>query len=548
MNQKIENLLNLAIESDEETVEKTPLLNSGIDLDTGLWKLIVKYSGDISYIDDFENTSVELLLNNFAVVTTTKENIEDIAMLPEIIFVEKPKDLYFGQLEESCISTVQSPFFEENSSGLFGNGTIMAYIDSGIEFTNSVFRKADGTTKVIELLDQKTGTIYDSVKIDEALQSEYPYDIVPVRDISGHGTHVAGIGCAIATQSELIVVKLENNDTANLMRAIDYTVKRAIYYTKPMAINISIGTTYGSHDGTSLLPRYIDLVSNNARVNIIIGSGNEGAGRGHVEGILNSEKIVELAVSDFEPSLTIQIWKNYSDEFELVLESPSGTTSAVINKSQTVNKYFFEDNTVARVIYGEPKPFSQFQEILINLVSLNDYILSGIWKIKFRPVEIVDGRYDIFLPAESTLNLQTGFFEPSPYVTLTIPSTASAAITVGAYNSNTLSYADFSGRGYTRVLNQVKPDIVAPGVDIISVSLRGGMEVRSGTSMATPFVTASAALLMEWGIVRNNDEYLYGEKLKAYLIKGARQLRGEPTPSRRTGWGALCLAQSIPRK
>ncbi len=39
--------------------------------------------------------------------------------------------------------------------------------------------------------------------------------------------------------------------------------------------------------------------------------------------------------------------------------------------------------------------------------------------------------------------------------------------------------------------------------------------------MAAPFVTGAAALLMEWGIVRGNDLYMYGDKLKASLIKGA---------------------------
>jgi hypothetical protein len=65
--------------------------------------------------------------------------------------------------------------------------------------------------------------------------------------------------------------------------------------------------------------------------------------------------------------------------------------------------------------------------------------------------------------------------------------------------------------------------------------------------MATPFVTGSAALLMQWGIVQKNDPYLYGEKLKSYLINGARQLKVENIyPNRTLGYGALCLERSIP--
>ena len=122
---------------------------------------------------------------------------------------------------------------------------------------------------------------------------------------------------------------------------------------------------------------------------------------------------------------------------------------------------------------------------------------------------------------------------PSEETTLTIPSTAARVITVGAYDGYFDRAAAFSGRGYTRETNQVKPDLVAPGVDITSCAPGGGYVTRSGTSMAAPFVTGGAALLMQWGIVDKNDPYLYGEKMKAYLIKGARRLpamRNYPNP------------------
>ena len=152
----------------------------------------------------------------------------------------------------------------------------------------------------------------------------------------------------------------------------------------------------------------------------------------------------------------------------------------------------------------------------------------------------------MWLPDQISLNQNTRFNVPSPENTLTIPSTSNLAISVGGYNENTFSYAEFSGRGFTRLTNQIKPDIVAPAVNILSAAPNGGLTVKSGTSMATPFVTGSAALLMEWGIVNKNDEYLYGQKLKSYLVKGARGLKGEQIPSEKQGFGALCLRDSIP--
>ena len=106
----------------------------------------------------------------------------------------------------------------------------------------------------------------------------------------------------------------------------------------------------------------------------------------------------------------------------------------------------------------------------------------------------------------------------------------------------------YSGTEAVLLLSQVKPDLVAPGVEIMSCAPGGGYQVRTGTSMATPFVTGSAALLMQWGIVNGNDAYLYGEKMKAYLIRGARKLPGFTAyPNPVLGWGALCTANSIPR-
>jgi subtilisin family serine protease len=128
-------------------------------------------------------------------------------------------------------------------------------------------------------------------------------------------------------------------------------------------------------------------------------------------------------------------------------------------------------------------------------------------------------------------------------------------MTVGAYNTVYDAYADFSGRGYADrertvgvvTAGLVKPDFVAPGVGVLAPDLYGGYTPVTGTSFATPIAAGAAALLMEWGIVRGNDPFLYGEKVKAYLRSGARPLRGETEyPNERVGFGALCLTDSLP--
>lgn len=167
-----------------------------------------------------------------------------------------------------------------------------------------------------------------------------------------------------------------------------------------------------------------------------------------------------------------------------------------------------------------------------------------MWRINFIPDKIRTGFFDMWLPAAASLNPKTGFTRPDSSLTYTVPSTSSNVITVGSYNAATNTPSPFSGRGYVTQSESgiaVKPDIVAPGENV-RIDER---TIVSGTSYAVPFVTGASALLMEWGIVRGNDLFLYGEKLKAHLIKGSLPLNGMNIPDDVTGWGKMCMAQSI---
>ena len=177
---------------------------------------------------------------------------------------------------------------------------------------------------------------------------------------------------------------------------------------------------------------------------------------------------------------------------------------------------------------------------------MDDYVNSGEWNIILVPEQIVTGRFEMWLPASYTLNEGTAFFYPTEELTLTIPSTASRVLTVAAYDADTMSYADFSGRGRKSQNNQ-KPDLAAPGVNVVSVQGEEGYASFTGTSFAAPFASGGAALLMEWGITEKNDLFLYGEKAKAFLRRGARELPGyDSWPNNQLGYGALCIRDSIP--
>lgn len=560
--QKLENLLNISLQATKEEREKSEELGIGYDPEQNTWELIVRYTGSLDGLRiRYPQIRIRELLNQYAVLIVPETLVDAVSQETVIEYVEKPKQLYF-ELQTgkaaSCINAVQQGM--NNPFGLFGKGTIVAVIDTGIRAESMEFRNADGSTRILNIWDQTTGTEYDRSRIDEALQNETKDTAdIPGADVLGHGTQVAAIACGssgVAAQADILVVKLglaaKNGfpRTTQLMEALDYVVRKAIDYGKPLAVNISFGNNYGDHTGSSLLENFINDIADSWKCSICIGSGNEGLGAVHTGGTLTEdmEETVELAVSSYETGLSIQIWKDYWDDIAVEIIAPSGRNLGRIQENSRVSRIRYEDMELL-TYFGEPSPFRIRQEIYIDMIPQTVYIQSGLWKLRLIPRSIRNGRYDMWLPAQGALNFGTGFTSPDSASTFTIPSAAAKAVTVGAYDAGTGSAAPFSGQGYIVEIGgslMVKPELAAPGVNVLVPSVSGMVRV-SGTSYATPFVTGSAALLMEWGIVRGNDAFLYGEKLKAYLIKGAEPLAGAAVPDTQTGWGRLCLKNSLPQ-
>ena len=560
--QKLENLLNISLQATKEEREKSEELGIGYDPEQNTWELIVRYTGSLDGLRiRYPQIRIRELLNQYAVLIVPETLVDAVSQETVIEYVEKPKQLYF-ELQAgkavSCINAVQQGM--NNPFGLFGKGTIVAVIDTGIRAESMEFRNADGSTRILNIWDQTTETEYDRSQIDEALQNETKDTAgIPGADVLGHGTQVAAIACGssgVAAQADILVVKLglaaKNGfpRTTQLMEALDYVVRKAIDYGKPLAVNISFGNNYGDHTGSSLLENFINDIADSWKCSICIGSGNEGLGAVHTGGTLteDTEETVELAVSSYEMGLSIQIWKDYWDDIAVEIIAPSGRNLGRIQENSRVSRIRYEDMELL-TYFGEPSPFRIRQEIYIDMIPQTVYIQSGLWKFRLIPRSIRNGRYDMWLPAQGALNFGTGFTSPDSASTFTIPSAAAKAVTVGAYDAGTGSVAPFSGQGYIVEIGgslMVKPELAAPGVNVLVPSVSGMARV-SGTSYATPFVTGSAALLMEWGIVRGNDAFLYGEKLKAYLIKGAEPLAGAAVPDTQTGWGRLCLKNSLPQ-
>ena len=583
-NEKLDSILNLSLETDEEQRAKSGILNEGYDEQTGTWEVIVKYHGDVTGLFLMTETA-DILLNGYAIIQATREQLEELVLREQIEFMEMPKGLQYDVYrakQASCVLPVVT-----GADGLGGRGVLVAVIDSGIDYLLRDFRNEAGS-RILLLWDQtlessdrgsgmySMGREFTKADIDRAIEAadrgngrmDYTAarELLPSVDDSGHGTAVAGIAAGsspaalyrgVAPESELIIVKLRGQRqnaplTTDLMRAVTYVYRKAEELGRPVVMNVSIGDTYGPHDGTSLLERFIDSVCTNGRNVICIGAGNEASSNGHTAFVPVTEERIEVAVAARERETNVQLWKNFVDECEITVEAPNGERYRVDVRRRGKQEWMIE-NTRVLIYVAPPKPFSVNEEVLFEFIPTEEYIDSGIWAFIIVPAADSQHDYHMFLPGAAVRNFGTRFVRPTPELTMTIPAFASGALTVGAYDITTNAYADFSGRGRSlgeegRIFfaTDSKPDIAAPGVGIRAPAAGGGYASFTGTSFATPIVTGSVALMMEWGIIRGNDLFLYGEKVKAYLRKGAKPLDGDSFyPNEKTGWGALCLADSF---
>ena len=251
-----------------------------------MWELIVKYSGTLEAVRQTARSVTELL-NGYAVIVIEEERIGQLAQLPEVEFIEKPKKLYFQTdvgRQVSCIDIVQ-----DMPLSLRGKGTLIGIVDSGIDYENAEFRNEDGTTRIVSLWDQSVngrppagylaGTEYTREQIDAALATEdkeVRRQMVKTSDVSGHGTAVAGIAAGngrgsegrrfrgAAPEAELIIVKMGAPReggfprTTELMRGVDYIVRKAVELRRPVAINISFG--YPLCNGSDTLDKEVSEV------------------------------------------------------------------------------------------------------------------------------------------------------------------------------------------------------------------------------------------------------------------------------------------------
>lgn len=434
---------------------------------------------------------------------------------------------------------------------------------------------ANNTTRILSIWDQSGqydidqtvpyGREYTSTDINRALNSDTPYEEVPNMDSEGHGTLMAALACGnideqndfygMAPLSSITVVKLKDAkpylksfygvsqdvkayQENDIMYAINYLEDVARKEGRPMIICIGVGTNMGDHDGKGLLENYIDIMAGFIGICVCTPAGNEVTAAHHYRDSItvnSAYKDVELRIGKNTKSFTMQLWTGGPNIVSVGFISPGGEVyekiPARLNESRTV-RFFLEPAT----IYIDYRIYAQGTgDELVEMRFFDP--APGVWIIRVYSEGVVDGLFDIWLPARNMIPEDTYFLRPDPQITIVEPSNASFAITSAGYNYRTSGLYIESSRGYTRS-GQIKPDVTAPAVEVYGPS-DGEYNYYNGTSVGNAITAGACALMMEWAIVKGNDVTMSGSVLRKYLIRGAKRSLSNVYPNPEWGYGIL---------
>lgn len=539
---------------------------------------IFEYRGSREDVERyFEEDCIQIINERYAVAYIERErNLRNQMLFDRgISYNMMPK--CFGLMDDSSMGAAGiSAVSDRQIYGYKGNGCIICVIDTGIDYTSPIFINEDGTSRILAIWDQTIeagpppemfayGAEYSREQINEALRSESPLMLVPSEDTVGHGTFLASVAAGNVVQSEgfrgaapeadILVVKLkeakpylkwiygiaddkkayQEND---IMAALAYAIQFAGRRKQPISVCIGLGTASGPHTGDLPLSQMVDSNSMATDVFISVAAGNEGNARLHYKGA-GEKSIVEFNVGMEEEILVMELWGQAPDIYSISFETPDGVTVERIpprfNGSERIQ--FAIGSTVLQVSYTLVEAQSGNELIYIWMYKP----LPGVWKLHVRGEGRVTQFFNIWMQLSQYVRPDTYFLEPMPDITLTSPGDNENATTVTEYDHRTNSISLGASRGFTAD-DRIKPDLAAPGVNILGMGRRGYYERRSGTSISAAHVAGAACLMQQWS-KDNLASPLTGIQIRRYLIGGAKRADNISWPSRLWGWGQLDLLE-----
>ena len=484
-----------------------------------------------------------------------------------------------------------------------GQGVLIGFLDTGIDYLREDFKASGGRTRIAAVWDQtiqsvnyeedtgeaagteqydreqvqgmvQYGTVYTREDINAALAAERegqnPYDIVPSRDENGHGTFLAGVAAASETadyigaapEAEILMVKLkpakkylrdfyllpervEAYSETDMMMGVRFLQQYAIREKKPLVICVGRGRASGSRTGALPFADLLNTLARQVNTVVVTCTGNEANNRTHTSGLAVSDtepSEIEITVGADERGFVMEIWAESLDILSVAITSPSGERiSRIPARIDTGGVYnFLLERSQVAVNYRVVESASGYEVIFMRFINP----AQGIWKIHVYSLTNIVGRYNAWLPLKQFLSGDTYFLNSNPSTTLTEPGAAERVISVGAYNHITDASYVASGRGYTAT-GLVKPDFVAPGVDVYGVRAGGGYTTRTGTSVAAAHAAGAAALLLTWGVTDGNLPYMGTNEVKSVLIRGAKRENNTVYPNNIYGYGKMDVIEAF---
>ena len=477
-----------------------------------------------------------------------------------------------------------------------GAGVIVGFVDTGINYTDSLFRNVDGSTRIIGIWDQTNnsdnsnnienetvkpfsafsalyGTQYTAEEINLALNSDNPASIVPTRDENGHGTFLASIAAGnrderagfsgAAPQASIAMVKLkpakqylrdfylirdgadayQEND---IMMGVSYLYFLARKYSMPLVVCIPLGTNIGSHMGMSRLGQYLNQVSLSNGSAVITAAGNETGARHHFRAVMDAdtdEVTAELRVGEREAGFSMELWAENMGVYTVGFISPTGEVAREISvplRGENTVSFLLEQTQIT--VYTQIADVSAGSQFIFMRF---ENPMSGIWRILIRNSLDIRETFHIWLPVRGFISDETYFLRPDPDTIITDPGNARYPITVTAYDHTKNSIYIHASRGYS-LSGRIKPDLAAPGVNILGASVSGRRLTRmSGTSVSAAHLAGAAAILLNWGVLNANYPYLNTPVLKSIFVRGAQRNPALTYPNREFGYGTLNLYEAF---
>lgn len=477
-----------------------------------------------------------------------------------------------------------------------GAGVIVGFVDTGINYTDSLFRNVDGSTRIIGIWDQTNnsdnsnnienetakpfsafsalyGTQYTAEEINLALNSDNPASIVPTRDENGHGTFLASIAAGnrderagfsgAAPQASIAMVKLkpakqylrdfyliqdgaEAYQENDIMMGVSYLYFLARKYSMPLVVCIPLGTNIGSHMGMSRLGQYLNQVSLSNGSAVITAAGNETGARHHFRAVMDAdtdEVTAELRVGEREAGFSMELWAENMGAYTVGFISPTGEVAREISvplRGENTVSFLLEQTQIT--VYTQIADVSSGSQFIFMRF---ENPMSGIWRILIRNSLDIRETFHIWLPVRGFISDETYFLRPDPDTIITDPGNARYPITVTAYDHTKNSIYIHASRGYS-LSGRIKPDLAAPGVNILGASVSGRRLTRmSGTSVSAAHLAGAAAILLNWGVLNANYPYLNTPVLKSIFVRGAQRNPALTYPNREFGYGTLNLYEAF---